>query len=239
MQISAQSIKTSVFRKGDSLNTFLENHLASCSLEGKILALTSKIASLAEGRMVSLKGVTKKELIAREADSFLCEGQHGVELTIKHGILIPSAGIDESNSESGDYILYPHDPYQIAQSVCKFLKQKFNLKNFGIILTDSHSAPLRKGVTGIALAHWGFEATASLVGKPDIFNKPLKFTHVNVADSLAALAVLVMGEANECTPLALVSAENIEFTESSSQTDIQIEPENDLYYPLLAPYLKK
>jgi F420-0:gamma-glutamyl ligase len=239
MDIHVRAVKTGIFCRGNDLNDFLEKNLGSLSLEGKVLAVTSKIVSIAENRLVPFSAGTKKELIKKEADTYLCEGSFGVELTIKHGILIPSAGIDESNSESGDYIIYPSNPYQSALALGSFLKKKFHLKDFGIILTDSHSTPLRKGVIGISLAHWGFVPTSSLVGQPDLFNKPLQFTSVDIADSLAAVAVLAMGEANECTPLALISSPKIVFNETSSEHDIRIEPEKDLYFPLLSPYLKK
>ena len=185
-----------------------------------------------------LKTELSPKRVFLKADHYLCEGGFGAELTIKHGILIPSAGIDESNSESGDYILFPERPFESAQAIHQFLKKTFGVKNLGVILTDSHSMPLRRGVTGISLAHWGFKATTSLVGQADIFKKPLKFTHVDVADSLAVMAVFVMGEADDCTPLAVISDAKVEFSESSLESEIRIEPENDLYYPLLAPYLK-
>lgn len=231
------AISTAVFHAGENLLRFLEESLAKEPLEGTVLAITSKIVSLAEGRVVAKDKLSKKELVQQEADYYLCEGGFGTELTIKHGILIPSAGIDESNSESGGYILYPEKPFQTAEAIGRHFKSKFKLKNFGVLLTDSHSMPLRKGVTGFSLAHWGFKGVVSLVGEKDIFDKPLKFTHVDVADSLAATAVLCMGEARETTPLALLMSSQIQFTESSSEAEIRIDPRSDIYTPLLKPYL--
>lgn len=241
--MSVRSVKTEIFHQGDDLFIFLEQSLKNETLEGKVLAVTSKIVSIFEDRFVSHSSMTKADLVRQEADTYLCEGQFGVELTIKHGLLIPSAGIDESNSESGDYILFPKDPYQSAERIGKFLKEKFKLKNFGVILTDSHSMPLRRGVTGISLAHWGFKGVSSLVGQPDIFYKPLKFTHVDVADSLAVMAVLAMGEADDRAPLALVTYPKTEFVDQSfagsAAQEICIPPEQDLYFPLLEPYINK
>ena len=239
ININAFAIPTEIFRRREDLFHFLEKYLTPFSLEGKIIAITSKIVSLAEDRVVSRSKFSKKELVEKEADHYLCPGGFGCEITIKHGILIPSSGIDESNSESGDYILYPEKPYESAQAIWRFLKENFNLTCVGVIITDSHSTPLRRGVTGISLAHWGLRPTKSLVGKPDLFQKNLKFTHVNVVDSLASLAVFTMGEANEGSPLALISGAQVEFTETSSEQEIRIEPENDIYAPLLLPYLKR
>ena len=65
-----------------------------------------------------------------------------VMLTMKNNILIPTAGIDESNGK-GYYILWPKDPYQSAKKIYNFIKQEFKLNNFGIIISDSHCVPLR------------------------------------------------------------------------------------------------
>lgn len=233
MKLSVTGIRTKVFYKKDSLEEFLLTNLEDLDLENNILAITSKIVSISENQYVSKKEISKSDLVKREADQYLGVGGYGVELTIKHGLLIPSAGIDESNSESDEYILYPKNPYQSAERVYKFLKKKLNLKNFGILITDSHTLPLRKGVTGVALSYWGFEGVKSRVGQKDIFEKPLKFTHIDVVDALAAMAVYVMGEADERMPLAILENTNVTFTKTTSPNEIKIELENDLYAPLL------
>lgn len=233
ISLSVHPIATSVFKVGEELDSFLISHLRQISLEGKVLAITSKIVSLAERQVLAAAGISKQELIRQEADFYLGSGLHGVELTIKHGILVPSAGIDESNSENGDYILYPKDPYESAKKIWLRLREAFHLKSFGLIITDSHTLPLRRGVVGIALSHWGFQATRSLVDHPDIFKRPLKFTHVNVVDSLAVMAVFAMGEANEQKPLALIGDSGVVFTDSSSSSEIKINSDDDLYAPLI------
>lgn len=234
--VSVTPIQTSVFHSGDSLLAFLGQHLNRSLLEGSVLAITSKIVSIAENRVKH--NVQRKDLAKEEADHFLCEGGYGSQLTIKHGTLIPSAGIDESNSESGGLILYPVDPYASASKIGEGLKAKFKLRQLGVILTDSHSMPLRRGVTGVSIGHWGIRGTHPLAGQPDLFGRELKYTHVDVVDSLAAMAVFVMGEAANRTPLAVITGADVEFTEATSKNEILIAPQDDLYYPLFAPFLK-
>ena len=79
---------------------------------------------------------------------------------------------------------------------------------------------------------------ASRVGRPDLFGRPLEMTRVHMADALAAAAVLVMGEAAEQTPLALI--DDVPFVEfqdhAPSAEELQkarIEMDDDLYEPLL------
>lgn len=220
---------------GEPLEDFVVRSVARDLLgEGMVLAITSKIISVAEGAVVDRGGIVKGDLIRREADAFLGETLFGVALTIKHGILIPSAGIDESNSATGDYILFPKDPYESARKLHSALSQRWGLRKFGIVVTDSHTQPLRKGVTGIGLAHWGFKATRDLVGSPDLFGREAKMTHVNVLDAIAVAAVYRMGEIAERCPLAIVYGSRAEFTNESSAREIQISPEEDLYGALIS-----
>lgn len=232
-------IQTSVFHPGNDLVEFiLENVDRSLWKERSILAITSKIVSLAEHRLVPHDSIDKKTLIRQEADYYLGEIGHGVSLTIKHGLLLPAAGIDESNSEKGDYILYPKDPYLSVQTLRKTLRERLGLRELGIILTDSHTGPLRLGVVGASLAFAGFHPVKNMIGQNDIFGRPLKMTKVNLADSLATSAVLMMGEAAEKCPLALIQNAPVEFTDTPSRSDLEIPPQEDMYLPLYQHLLK-
>jgi dihydrofolate synthase / folylpolyglutamate synthase len=231
-RLVVEALQTRIFRAGADLVEFVAEALQGHSVEGKVLAITSKIVSLSEGATVPEGSIAKADLIAKEADTHLGIGGMGVHLTIKHSLLIPSAGIDESNSENGDYILFPKDPYASAKRIHQTLKQRLQLSNFGILITDSCPPPLRRGVIGVSLAHWGFKATRSFVGEKDLFGRELQMTTVNVVDSLAAMAVFAMGEANESAPLALVSGVDLEFTDSSSVDEIAMPAADDLYSPL-------
>jgi len=232
-------IKTHRILAGESLNAILDQHLISLT-EGTIVAITSKIISLCQGRVAPKDSVINKfELVRKEADAYLKEQDslYGTHLTIKHNILIPSAGVDESNGD-GSYILYPHNSQQTAAEVWRHLRQKHHLNHLGVIITDSHTTPLRKGVTGITLGWCGFEPLYSYVGKPDIFDHPLRVTQINIIDALATSAVFIMGEGAEQTPIALIeNAPKIRFLSrpptSEEEQMVHIPLEEDIYAPLL------
>ena len=237
--LQVEAIETPIFKLGDSLANFIQTSLEKAGvdpkrLEGKILIITSKIVSLSEKRIVPKSEISKEALVKRESDHYMGEIAYGCFLTIKNGLFIPSAGIDESNAEGDFYILYPADPYQAALEIRNTLAGFWNLKNLGVILSDSKVTPLRGGVTGVSLAHAGFRGVNSHVGQPDLFGTPLKMTTVNVADALAAAAVVCMGEANESCPLALVTAD-VHFQTSDAKTsekEVSIPMDFDLYGPM-------
>lgn len=236
--LSIEPVRTSIFHQGENLVDFILSHLQSRDLEGSILAVTSKLLSLDENRTAPAH-VSKKELIAQESDHYLGEMGYGCHLAIKHGLLVASAGIDVSNSESGDYLLYPQDPYFSANKLRTELKLRLQLRDFGILITDSHTTPLRHGVQGITLAFAGFFPVKDLVGENDIFGRPLKMTKTNDADALAAAAVLMMGEAAEQRPLALIKNAPVEFTDEDRRADLEVPIDEDMYKPLYLHFLKK
>jgi putative folate metabolism gamma-glutamate ligase len=204
MQIHA--IKThKITLQDQALLAILDMYLATFA-DGSILAITSKIVAICQRRIAKIGATDKQALIEEEAAFFLppTTNKYHVTLTIKAGVLIPNAGIDESNGD-GYHILWPHAPHQTANTVRAYLQQRFNIQQVGVIITDSNVTPLRLGVTGVAVAYSGFRALNDYVGAPDLFGRDLRMTKVNVLDALATAAVLVMGEGSEQTPLAVIS----------------------------------
>lgn len=208
--------------------------------EKSVIAVTSKIISIAEGRCVRKDAVEKDALIQQEADQFLSRDEvpeGWVMHTLKNNVFIPSAGIDASNS--GDYyVLWPEDSKRSAQEIYTWVQDQFGTKEFGILVTDSHTIPMRRGTMGISLAHVGFRPLNDYRGTKDLFDNVMNISLTDVADGLAASAVLVMGEGDECTPI--VSITNIPFVEfgdfaylnKDRFTTFEIPPEEDLYSPL-------
>jgi len=231
--LSIRAIPTRIFSPGENLTSFVIEHIAQELVQERmVIAVTSKIVSLAENRLVSKASVADKtELIRKESDVFLGEVGYGCSLTIKEGLFIPSAGIDESNSVNGDYILYPKDPFASAKNLWQQLRAHWKLRELGLLLTDSHTSPLRKGVTGICLSYWGFEPVKNLVGTSDLFGRELKMTNINMADALSCAAVLMMGEGREQQPLALLNGADCRFTENTNPADLRMPLHDDLYYP--------
>lgn len=57
------------------------------------------------------------------------------------------------------------------------------------------------GTVGIAIGMSGMPGLVDLRGKTDLFGYSLKITQVGVADELAAAASLMMGQADEGSPI--------------------------------------
>lgn len=209
-------IKTEkIFPGSISLTEVLDKYITSLQ-EKSIVVVTSKIIAICEGRVVKkISEEQKNELAKQEADLYLPRefNQYGFMITVKHNMLVASGGVDESNG-NGYYILWPEDPQKNANEIREYLSKKFNIQNLGVVITDSKLTPIRVGVTGYAIVHSGFNALKNYIGTPDIFGRLMQAEKTNVSDSLAAAAVLEMGEGSERQPLAIITdVKSIEFQE--------------------------
>lgn len=237
MKVTA--IKTHKITVSDcDLIKILDKYLLKFS-EKSILVITSKIVSITEGRLVKTDGVDKDELIRRESQFYLPREQnrYNVSLTIARNMLAATAGIDESNAD-GYYVLWPKDPQQTVNSVRLHLKRRCNLIDVGVMITDSRTAPLRWGVTSVALAYSGFKPLKDYIGKKDLFGRKFKFEKLSIIDSLASAASVVMGEGDERTPIAIIN--DLPFVEFQDRNptkkelkDLNISMDEDLYGPFL------
>lgn len=230
-------IKTRTFQEGDDLFTLITEYFKIIP-EKSVVVITSKIVALAEKRTtVALNNRAKEKLIRAESE-FAIPTKY-VWLTVKDGMVMVSAGIDESNA-NGKLILLPKDSFKTARDLRNILRRKYDVKHLGILITDSRTIPLRAGVTGVALGYAGFRGVKDYRGKPDIFGRKFKFSRTDVADSLATAAVLVMGEGNERQPLAIIEGAPVEFCDRVNRKELHIDIKEDMYRPLFSklPKLK-
>ena len=230
------AIKTPVFKEGENLLVFLKKNLPLKLPEKSIVVVTSKIVALSQRRVVNPSQTDWDELIKKESDWAISTKY--CYLTLKEGVIAPNAGIDKSNA-AGKWILWPKNSWKVAAVLRRQLARYYRLKNLGVLITDSRTIPLRAGVVGMALAYAGFKGLRDYRGKEDIFGYVLKMSRTDVADSLATSAVLLMGEAAEQRPLAVITEAPVEFTSRVNQKELRINPADDIYRPLFESLPKK
>ena len=224
-----QAYKTRVYTEGEDSISFIIEHIPRIS-EGSIIAVTSKIVALSEGRTALVTSAKDKDTLIKKESSYALRTKL-VWLTIKDGTVMANAGIDESNA-NGKIILLPKDSYKSARYIRRTLAKHYGVKKIGVLITDSRLMPLRAGVVGVALGYAGFSGIKNYVGKKDIFGRKFKFEQTDVADSLATAAVFEMGEGNEQKPLAVITDVAVTFTGTVNKNELRIDPKKDLYAPL-------
>ncbi len=214
-------------REGDDLCATILTALARSRetlLSGDIVVLAQKIVSKAQGRCVELASVTASaralelatvvekdprviELILRESSEVLRARRDVLVVVHRLGFVMANAGIDFSNTEANEgdarVLLLPSDPDGECERLRLALQERTGAR-IGIIINDSHGRAWRNGTVGVAIGASGVPALLDLRGKPDLFGRALKITQVGLADELAAAASLLMGQADEGTPIVIV-----------------------------------
>ncbi len=257
--MQVQALKSRIIKPGDDLLAVIDE-VISIQLNGQlpdnsVLAISSKIVSYCQGRLVKKektqqKGFSSEEikaekhaLVQKEAELFTkpYSSKYDMMLTIKASTLAVNAGIDESNASlNGEecFVLWPEKLQETINEVWQHLRQKYKLQNFGVIITDSRSFPLRWGVIGTAIAYCGFKALNNYIGQTDLFARKIQMVQVNVAEALGVAATFEMGEVKEATPVVLLTdLAKVQFVNhvpsQKELEDSKIALEDDVYSPLL------
>lgn len=189
--------------------------------DGDILVISQTIVSKAEGSIFKLKNVkpsiqakiiselTSKppeivEVILRESKRIIrLRGQNLITQT-KHGFICANSGVDVSNVSGGDIVTtLPINPDNSARKIRERIK-KITGKNVAVIISDTSGRPLRVGQVNIAIGVSGLNPILDRRGEKDLFGYTLKVKQIAIADELASAAELVMGEANEGIPVAII-----------------------------------
>jgi coenzyme F420-0:L-glutamate ligase/coenzyme F420-1:gamma-L-glutamate ligase len=238
-------------REGDDLCEIILTALARSGetlLSGDIVVLAQKVVSKAHGRYVELASVTPSaralelakvvekdprliELILGESSEVLRIRRDVVVVVHRLGFVMANAGIDFSNAEANEgdtrVLLLPSDPDGDCERLGRELQERIGAR-VGVIINDSHGRAWRNGTVGVAIGASGVPALLDLRGKPDLFGRPLKITQVGLADELATAASLVMGQADEGTPIVLVRGVRFEGREGRA-ADLIRPKELDLF----------
>lgn len=218
-------INTRLFCIKEDLLSFITEHIGVLH-DNDVILVTSKIVALSQGR-VSTDLAKKEELIESEADAIV--STPWCKMARLKGRWTANAGIDESNG-NGNLILFPRDLDQTALYLQNELIKTYGISNLGVIITDSRSTPLRSGVMSTCVGAAGIKLLRSYIGEPDLASKKMEYTKLNIVDSLAVAAGLVMGEGNESIPLVIVRDAPVEFTnEIVNSESLNISPKEDLY----------
>ena len=236
--------KKSKFDLFDELSkTFSDNKIL---LEnGDVIVISSKYIANSQGRILDANSVntsdyadylSKKfrmkpefiEVVLRESDKIF-GGVSGFLITSSDNILAPNAGIDKSNSDGTRLILYPENPYNVAENIKRkiFFKDSVHV---GVIIVDSRLMPARVGTIGVAIACSGLEPVNDLRGEKDLDDNPLKVTFQATADNLASIANHKMGEGAESQPIAIIRNSKCKLTSRKiSYNEMAISHEECVY----------
>jgi len=219
---SVFGLKTGLIGSGDDLaGRLIATAESACGgiRDGDILVLAESMVATAEGRVIALDTVKpsdrareyaeKYAMDPRVAEVVLSESDEVVGgiphflLCMKGGTLLPNAGVDGSNAPTGCLVPLPADPDASAARIRREIGERTGRK-IAVIVADSRTHAMRAGCSGVAIGCAGIASVIDDRGRTDLFGNTLQVTKRAVADNIASAAELVMGEADEGVPAAVV-----------------------------------
>jgi coenzyme F420-0:L-glutamate ligase/coenzyme F420-1:gamma-L-glutamate ligase len=192
--------------------------------DGDILVVAQKIVSKVEGRTRDLasydvsaeahelaratgRDSDMMQAILEESSQILRCTPAAVIAAHRTGHVLANAGIDASNVEGGEagrVLLWPLDSDASARALREELQRGCEVR-IGVVIADSMGRAWRIGTLGTAIGCAGLTVLEDRRGlAQDLYGRTLQATVIGIADSIAAMAGLAMGEGAEGTPVVLV-----------------------------------
>ncbi len=159
-------------------------------LDGDIVAITSKVVSKAEGRLL---GGDRRDAVAKETVRVVARRGDSVIAETRHGWVMAAAGVDASNTELGTALLLPTDPDDSARRLREAVLERAG-RNVGVVITDTAGRAWRNGQVDVAVGCAGVPAMIDLSGTTDPYGNVLVVTAPATADEVASAADLVKGK---------------------------------------------
>jgi coenzyme F420-0:L-glutamate ligase/coenzyme F420-1:gamma-L-glutamate ligase len=214
--------------------------------ERDAIVITHVAVSKAEGNVINLDGIipskrahdialrTRKEadlveVILRETREIVRIGPNSLITETNNGIVCANAGVDRSNVEGErNVVLLPKDPDVSAQKIRRDIGRLSGC-DVAVIISDTHGRPLRMGEINVAIGVAGIKPIRDRRGEKDLFGYELRIKQTAVVDELSSAAELVIGQANEGIPVAIIRGYNYQATEKATAKELTRPKDKDLF----------
>ncbi|XES76902.1 MAG: coenzyme F420-0:L-glutamate ligase [Candidatus Bathyarchaeia archaeon] len=241
--------KLPLFQKGDNIGQFIVEAAEKQGTpiqEGDVVVVTHVAVSKAEGSIVNLDEVVPSEraveiaakvgkepamveVILRETKEIVRMGPNSLITETKSGIISANAGLDRSNVNGDRSVaLLPVDPDASARNIRHEIKRITGC-SVAVIISDTHGRPLRMGEINVAIGVAGIKPIRDRRGEKDLFGYVLNVKQTCIADELASAAELVMGQANEGIPVAIIRGYRYQAAEDVSVQNLTRPKEKDMF----------
>jgi len=205
--------------------------------EGDVIVVTHVVVSRAEGNVVNLDTVTPSEfaktiakefdkdpahveVVLREAKAIIRMGDGHIIAETRHGFICANAGVDKSNVPGDRNVVpLPVDPDISARRIRQRIRE-ITGKDVAVIISDSHGRALRNGAINVAVGVAGMKPIHDRRGETDLFGYTLRVKQTAVADELSSAAELVIGQANEGIPAAIIRGYPYQKSEEATSRDL-------------------
>jgi len=156
-------------------------------------------------------------------------GPNSLITETKNGIVSANAGVDRSNVKGNRNVaLLPVDSDASAQRIRQEIKSRTGC-NVAVIVSDTHGRPLRMGEINVAIGVAGIKPIRDRRGEKDLYGYVLHVKQTCIVDELASAAELVIGQADEGIPAAIIRGYKYYVTEGVSAKALTRPKEKDMF----------
>ncbi len=229
-----------IIKKGDDLAQLVLDATTKNGnpvADGDILVVCHVIVSRSEGRIIDLKTIEPSqpahnfaayvgkdprlvEVILGEARAVRRMGPGVLVTETRHGFVCANSGVDKSNVPGEDIVApLPIDADASAERIRRRIKE-LSGRNIAVIVCDTHGRAHRDGEVNVAVGSSGLSVIRDRRGEKDLFGYELHIKRTAVADELAAAAELVIGQADEGVPAAIIRGYGYVESETSKATEL-------------------
>lgn len=238
-----------IIKKGDNLGVLISDAAEKQGTplqNDDVLIVTHVVVSRAEGRVYNLDEITPSEfaktvarnlkkdpalveVILRESKAIRRMRDGHLITESKQGFTSANSGIDQSNVSGGRFVApMPKNPDRSARIIREGIMKKTG-KDTAVIISDTHGRPFRMGEINVAIGVAGINPIRDRRGETDLFGYVLHVKQTCIADELASAAELVIGQANEGIPVAIVRGYSYPKSEKASAKILIRSKKKDLF----------
>ena len=238
-----------IIKKGDRLAELVcdaAEKQGTAIQDGDILVFTHVVVSRAEGSTVNLDEIQPSEfakrigeqyqkdpalveVVLRESRGIVRMGNGNLITETKHGFVCANSGVDRSNMPGERNVApLPKDPDRSAEVIRQGIR-KLTKHRVAVIVSDTHGRPLRMGEINVAIGVAGLKPIRDRRGEKDLFGYVLRVKQTAIADELSSAAELVIGQADEAVPVAIIRGYRYPEAENAKATELIRPKEKDLF----------
>jgi coenzyme F420-0:L-glutamate ligase/coenzyme F420-1:gamma-L-glutamate ligase len=238
-----------IVKSGDNLGALIS---AAAKRNGNpiknrdVVVVTHVVVSVAENQLVDLDKVVPSEfaknlasrldkdpalveVVLRESRGIRRIGDGVLITETRHGFVCANSGVDKSNV-AGEHTVapLPADPDASAARIRKEIHEASG-RDVAVIVSDTFGRPLRMGETNVAVGVAGLKPIRDRRGEKDLFGYVLRVKQTAVADELASAAELVIGQADEGVPAAIIRGYKYSRSKRAKATELVRPRDEDLF----------
>lgn len=238
-----------IVKHGDNVAELICNAVAKQGMpiqKDDVVVITHVFVSRAEGNTVDLDKVVPSEfaeaiaeqfdkdpalveVVLRESKSVVRMGDGKLITESKHGFVCANSGVDRSNMPGErNVVLLPENPDASAENIRKEIK-KLTGCNVAVIVSDTNGRPFREGEINVAIGVSGIKPIRDRRGEKDLFGYVLRVKRTAIVDELASAAELVIGQADEGIPVAIIRGYRFPKSRVAKATELIRQRDKDLF----------